>query len=233
MRVDGRGPRAAGVKRGRKTRSDLSLAAFRQRFGQINASLRARHAAGERAVELVPTLARDIDALLIEVWAWCGLRTQGRICLVAVGGYGRGELHPFSDVDLLILVATALSPEDKERVKRFIAFVWDIGLHIGHSVRTLEQCGGDARSDPILATSLMEARLIAGSATLLDKMLERTGPDVIWTGLDFFQARCSEQRDRHRRFDDTASNLEPNVKDGPGALTHLYHREPRLGEDSP
>lgn len=222
MRVDGRGLRAAGVKRGRKTHSDVSLAAFRQRFVQINASLRARHAAGGSAVELVPTLARDIDALLIEVWACCGLHTQGRICLVAVGGYGRGELHPFSDVDLLILVATALSPKDKECVKRFIAFVWDIGLSIGHSVRSVEQCGEDARSDPILATSLMEARLIAGSAALLEEMQERTGPDVIWTGLDFFQARCFEQRDRHRRFDDTASNLEPNVKDGPGALRDIH-----------
>ena len=162
MPVREAGALPARVSRGRETRSDAPLAAIRQRLVRINASLRARHAAGEHAAELVPDLARDIDALLIEVWACCGLHAQRRICLVAVGGYGRGELHPFSDVDLLILGAAALSPEDEKRVERFIALVWDVGLSVGHSVRSVEQCEADARGDPILATSLMEARLIAG-----------------------------------------------------------------------
>ena len=166
--------------------------------------------------------ARDVDTLLIEVWECCGLRAHRGMCLVAVGGYGRGELHPFSDVDLLVLVAAALSPEDEECVKRFIASAWDIGLHIGHSVRTVEQCEMDARGDPMLATSLMEARLLAGPAALFAGMRERTGPGVVWAGPEFFEARCLEQRNRHRHFDDTASNLEPNVKDGPGGLRDIH-----------
>lgn len=222
MRVGEPGTRPERASRERETRSDTPLAAIRHRLARINASLRARHAAGERAAELVPDLARDIDAILIEVWACCGLHAQRRICLVAVGGYGRGELHPFSDVDLLILGAATLSPEDEERVERFIALVWDIGLSVAHSVRSVEQCEADARGDPILATSLMEARLIAGSAPLLTDMLECTGPDAMWTGPKFFQARCLEQRERHRRFDDTASNLEPNLKDGPGGLRDIH-----------
>ena len=222
MGVDGRGPRAKGARRRPSERSDLPLAANRQRLFRINSWIRERHEAGARATELVPALTREIDALLVDVWECCGLHPQRGLCLVAVGGYGRGELHPFSDVDLLILTAAALTSEDEGRVEHFIAFAWDIGLYIGHSVRSVEQCEVDARGDPFLATSLMEARLIAGSVALLDEMLERTGPDAIWKGPDFFRTRCLEQRDRHRRFDDTASNLEPNVKDGPGGLRDMH-----------
>ena len=189
---------------------------------RIDDSLRARHAAGERAVALVPARAREIDTLLTDAWAHGGLRGKTRACLVAVGGYGRGELHPHSDVDLLILVDRSLDRGDQERVKGFIAFVWDIGLQIGHSVRSVEQCETDARDDPIFATTLMEARLLAGPAALFEELLERTGPARLWPGPVFFEARCLEQRERHRRFGDTASNLEPNVKDGPGGLRDIH-----------
>ena len=219
---EGRAGDAGDGRREAGAQAHASLGAFRQAFDRINVSLRARHAAGAPATELVPARARDIDALLVAAWARSGLCTRTRICLVAVGGYGRGELHPFSDVDLLFLVDAALARGDEEGLERFIAFVWDVGLHIGHSVRSVEQCEADARGDPILATTLMDARLLAGPATLFDEMRERTGPGRMWSGPAFFDARCREQETRHHRFDDTASNLEPNVKDGPGALRDLH-----------
>ena len=115
-----------------------------------------------------------------------------------------------------------MSRGDEELVRGFIAFVWDIGLQIGHSVRSVDQCETDARSDPIFATTLMESRLLVGPAALFEELLERTGPEHLWSGPAFFEARCLEQRERHRRFDDTASNLEPNVKDGPGGLRDIH-----------
>ena len=214
------------ASRGRDSRAGAqrrsSIAPFREALVRIDDSLRARHAAGERAVALVPARAREIDTLLTDAWAHGGLGGKTRACLVAVGGYGRGELHPHSDVDLLILVDRSLDRGDQERVKGFIAFVWDIGLQIGHSVRSVEQCETDARNDPIFATTLMEARLLAGPAALFEELLERTGPERLWSGPVFFEARCLEQRERHRRFGDTASNLEPNVKDGPGGLRDIH-----------
>ena len=213
--------RSGHREKGRHAGEEAPLETFRRTLDRIGASIGARHAAGESAAVLVSELARAIDALLIAAWAHSGLLARSRICLVAVGGYGRGELHPHSDVDLLILVDCAPAGEDIERVQRFIALVWDIGLQVAHSVRSVAQCETDARDDPILATTLMEARLVTGPADLFDAMRERTGPRRIWPGPAFFEARCREQRDRHRRFDDTASNLEPNVKDGPGGLRDI------------
>ena len=170
----------------------------------------------------MPARARSIDGLLHSVWTQVGPGAPSRTCLVAVGGYGRGELHPGSDVDLLILCPGALAREDEERVKRFVATLWDIGLKVGHSVRSVQQCEADARQDLGLATSLMESRLLTGPVALFDDLRKRTGPDHVWPVPAFFEAKRQEQIRRHHRFDDTAANLEPNVKEGPGGLRDLH-----------
>ena len=158
-----------------------------------------------------------IDQVL--TYCWQSLVTEDQsVALVAVGGYGRNELLPGSDIDLMILLEKQESPALAEALQAFLTLLWDIGLEVGHSVRTLEECEVQGRDDITVATNLMEARLLAGPDSLFQSMRERTGPQHIWPGREFFTAKLAEQIRRHERFDDAVYNLEPNVKEGPGGL---------------
>ena len=170
---------------------------------------------------LVASRSRFADGVLSLAWRRFGLEDDTRRALVAVGGYGRGELHPGSDIDLLILTRRTLQRGEQEKVKSFLAFLWDIGLAVGNSVRTVSECVNQARRDVTVATNLLDGRLVSGSTGLFERMRERTGPNRIWSSRRFFEAKMEEQRERHHRFDDTAYNLEPNVKDGPGGLRDI------------
>ena len=175
--------------------------------------------AGTRAADLIRLRAQFIDLLLGALWDlhdWAG----SDIALVAVGGYGRGELHPHSDIDILVLLGDA--DHGKEQLlEAFLTRLWDIGLVIGHSVRTISECTAKAREDITILTNLMEARTIRGAATLMQQLRIETGPDRMWPSPDFFRAKLEEQRDRHAKFADTEYNLEPNVKSSPGGLRDL------------
>ncbi len=143
------------------------------------------------------------------------------LALVAVGGYGRGELHPYSDIDVLLLVDAGAMERLREPLERFVLFLWDLGLEIGHSVRTVEDCVQEAAKDITVATNLMESRLLVGAEGLYLAMRAATGPDRLWPSREFFEAKWQEQIERHRKFHDTAYNLEPNVKEGPGGLRDI------------
>ncbi len=143
------------------------------------------------------------------------------LALVAVGGYGRGELMPCSDVDVMVLLPQGDEPAWTAPLERFLTFLWDIGLETGHSVRTIDDCQREALADLGVATTLFEARLLAGSSKLFDAMRRALAPDRLWSSRDFFDAKLREQTERHHRFHDTAYNLEPNVKQGPGGLRDL------------
>lgn len=172
--------------------------------------------------ELVLARALVIDKVLIEVWQdHFHSSTAHEITLVAVGGYGRAELHPYSDIDLLILLRDHRNTQFNTQIQKFLACLWDIKLDIGHSVRSLKDCVQQARADITVATNLMEARLIFGDAKLLTEMSESTGPLKVWPGHKFFSAKRDEQSKRHHRFNDTAYNLEPNIKEGPGGLRDI------------
>ncbi len=106
-------------------------------------------------------------------------------------------------------------------LERFLAFLWDIGLETGHSVRTIDDCRQEALADLGVATTLFEARLLAGPPALFDAMRRALAPDRLWSSRDFFDAKIAEQAERHHRFHDTAYNLEPNVKQGPGGLRDI------------
>jgi [protein-PII] uridylyltransferase len=179
--------------------------------------LHTQFSTGADIKDLVNGRSWLVDQLLRQCWQRI-LGGNSHAALIAVGGYGRHELLPGSDVDLMILLDQTESPALAEKLKTFLNMLWDTGLEVGHSVRTLADCVEQSQADITVATTLMEARLLAGSEQLLNTMHEQTGPAHLWTSHEFFEAKRDEQMQRHLRFDDAVYNLEPNVKEGPGGL---------------
>ncbi|MGH8281615.1 MAG: [protein-PII] uridylyltransferase, partial [Gammaproteobacteria bacterium] len=143
------------------------------------------------------------------------------LALVAVGGYGRGELHPYSDIDLLILLRHADGGPERRAIGAFLATLWDIGLQASHSVRTVAECLAQARADLSVATNLMESRHLAGAADLCTQLQQHMQPQQMWPAKEFFRAKQREQQLRHVKYHDTAYRLEPNVKESPGGLRDI------------
>jgi [protein-PII] uridylyltransferase len=174
---------------------------------------------GTPASELIRLRAAFMDEMLAMLWDrqnW----GASQLALIAVGGYGRGELHPHSDIDLLILLGENCD-SCRESLSNFLTLLWDIGLKIGHSVRDISECVECAAGDITILTNLMEARVIRGPEHLMQLARELTGPDKMWSSQTFFQAKLEEQLARHNKFADTEYNLEPNVKSSPGGLRDL------------
>ena len=194
----------------------------RELLRQAQGELAARFADGEPIEGLVYGRARFIDVLLAALWRQ-QLEPQlaARLCLVAVGGYGRGELHPCSDVDILVLVPEPLTEQARAIVERLVSFLWDIGLEVGHSVRSIAECAEESAADVTVMTTLMESRRLAGSAELLSQMRTALSPEHVWPVREFFEAKVREQQERRLKANDTAYNLEPNVKTGPGGLRDI------------
>lgn len=211
--------------------TDTPLSVFRAQLNSSNTALKTQFENGTPVQELVTQRAELIDKLLQRIWQQCiwqqgtGIASNDAptdIALVAVGGYGRAELHPASDIDLMILTSSTQATEQyAEKLERFLLFLWDLGLEVGHSTRSIQDCIEQATADITVATNLMEARLLTGPKNLFIEMKQAVGPERIWPGLDFFRAKREEQVARHHRFHDTAYNLEPNIKENPGGLRDL------------
>jgi [protein-PII] uridylyltransferase len=166
---------------------------------------------------LLAQTTQRMDAQLQGVWA--ALPALERCALIAVGGYGRGEMYPFSDVDLLILHADA-SAQDLLTVEHFITQLWDLGLHIGHSVRSLNDCISEAAGDITVQTSMLEARYLAGDKALFAAMQTQFFAQM--NPAAFLQAKTLEMQARHQRHENTPYSLEPNCKESPGGLRDLH-----------
>lgn len=197
------------------------VAAFKKAIRQAREVLDARFASGRDVRRLVEDRAWFVDNLLQQAWAQFDWSDEADIALVAVGGYGRGELHPYSDIDLLILLEDADHEVFRDSIERFLTLLWDIGLEVGQSVRSVEECAQEARADLTVITNLMECRTIAGPERLRKRMLEVTAPDRMWPSKEFFLAKRAEQKARHHKYNDTEYNLEPNVKGSPGGLRDI------------
>lgn len=167
--------------------------------------------------QLGARLARAVDNALVQLWQNEGMPDD--CALIAVGGYGRGELFPYSDVDILLLLPQAADKALEARLEAFIGRCWDMGLDIGSSVRTVDECISEAEQDVTVRTSLLEARLLTG-----DEGLYRTFETHYQGHLDaadFYQSKMLEMRQRHAKYQDTPYSLEPNCKESPGGLRDL------------
>ena len=203
--------------------TDTPLPLFREALKAGHAVLKAAHDAGAGGAEIVRARAWLVDELLRRAWAWHRARLAAgeTLALAAVGGYGRGELAPASDVDLMILTDRRRPERLAGFVRPLLQFLWDMGLEVGHSLRNPKSSAAEARRDITVATNIMEARLLAGDRGLFEAMRARTAPPRVWPSRAFFQAKWQEQIARHHRFHDTAYNLEPHVKEGPGGLRDI------------
>ncbi|MFW5926708.1 MAG: [protein-PII] uridylyltransferase [Wenzhouxiangella sp.] len=185
---------------------------------QADAKLHEAFEGGTGIRELVHARAWVVEQLVLAAWERLAPETGLELC--AVGGFGRGELHPHSDVDLLILSPTDAAI-DEDAIGRFIQVLWDAGLNPGQSVRTVADCVSEAESDVGVATNLMESRLMAGEGGLYRAMRQATDAPALWPADEFFSAKSEEQERRHAQFEDTIYNLEPNLKEGPGGLRDI------------
>ena len=194
---------------------------FRQVLDQGTELLKDRFIADEPIEDLVRDRAQLVDMVLRAAWANHAGKFAGDLSLIAVGGYGRGELHPSSDIDIMVLLPKSDSADWQPDIERFLTFLWDIGLEVGHSVRSIDDCQRESLADISVATTLFEARLLSGPEPLFAGMRRALAPDRLWSSQDFFEAKCKEQTERHHRYFDTAYNLEPNVKSSPGGLRDI------------
>ena len=197
-------------------------------YRKDKAALLAQNLNKSDTARSVQTLLRRLciltDSSIKKIWLETGFDDQ--VCLVAVGGYGRGALYPYSDIDVLLLLPSGVSAEEnpvlKGQIEQFISACWDNGLEIGSSVRNLEECIQESSSDITIQTSLLEARRIVGSASLFKKFKNQY--DEAMDAKAFFVSKTLELRQRHTKFENTPYSLEPNAKESPGGLRDTGRR---------
>jgi len=193
------------------------VGALRAEVKAIQNGLKQDYEQNQDAVALLRSRCVQVDAVLAKLWN--ALDFPATLSLAAVGGYGRGELYPASDIDLLILLPREAGAALQEKLERLVGHFWDIGLEIGHSVRTIQECLDEAGNDITVQTALLEARLLTGNEKLFTTFQKRLHGNL--DPLVFFEAKRLEQQERYLRFNETPYSLEPNCKDAPGGQRDL------------
>ena len=205
-----------------------SVAAQRARFRDgktaLLAQFRDTRATAPAATRLLRGLARHVDAALVELWEHTGMPAGA--ALVAVGGYGRGELFPHSDVDVLVLLPDdalvadgSPAPALHAVIGNFVTSCWDIGLEIGSSVRSVNDCLAEAARDLTVQTAMLESRWVGGARRLYAQF--RASQDAAMDARAFLRAKLLEMQQRHVKYEGTPYALEPNCKESPGGLRDL------------
>lgn len=200
---------------------EAEIPLFKKAIKNAQEQLAVHQVGGASSSDLVARYSWMIDQLVIIAWQRHSKNLAVTIELLAVGGYGRAELHPFSDVDLLVLLGDNTYDEAQESIESFLRFLWDIGLEIGHSVRSIKDCLKEARADITIMTNLLEARHLAGDRSLFELLDDKLRSGRIWPPEKFYLGKYEEQDQRHARYQDTAYSLEPNIKESPGGLRDL------------
>ncbi len=200
----------------------LDFKSVKKALTDFNQAQKDAFLAGAKVGTLIYERTAYIDALLISLWRHYQLDKSENLALIAVGGYGRQELHPLSDIDLLVLTEKGMSEEEQPFFSNFINLLWDLKLEVGHSVRTLDECIEVGLSDLSVATSLQETRLLWGKQAQYAKLTNALQAPHFWPSNRFYAAKLEEQKKRHARYHNTAYNLEPDIKLSPGGLRDIH-----------
>ncbi len=213
-------PQRAPIAAILKATLDKGRAEVRTRFNDSN---RGTETARELCF-LVDQIVRALHDFIVTAVFPVANPTEGeRMALVAVGGYGRGELAPYSDIDLLFLLPYKTTPHTEQVVEYMLYLLWDLGLKVGHATRSVADCISRARDDVTIRTALLEARYLAGEQVLFLDLKKRFEAEVIkGTATQFLEAKLKERDDRHARLGDSRYLVEPNVKEGKGGLRDLH-----------
>lgn len=201
--------------------TNAKIPLFKHAIESARAKLDERYKANLSITDIVTGRAWVIDQILRLAWGLQKWPDAKDISLVAVGGYGRGELLPHSDIDILILTRKDRNSKYKEPISNFLTLLWDIGLEIGQSVRSIKQCEQEAINDITVATALMESRVLVGPAELQEQMYALTTGKRVWPIKKFLSAKVAEQQARHQKYHDIDYALEPNIKTSPGGLRDI------------
>ncbi len=205
-----------------KTPTGMQIAPIIEGLNKTNQCLYDDFDKGVAIETLVYRKASVIDRVLnVCIEDFIKSQKRNNCCLIAVGGYGRVELLPGSDIDLMLLLEKKPGKDMQEQISAFLTFLWDIGLEVGHSVRSIKDCVREGKADVTVMTNMIESRLLHGSTTLYEKFQLAIAPKKMWSSRKFFEAKLEEQQNRHLRYNDTAYNLEPNIKEGPGGLRDI------------
>lgn len=192
------------------------------RLQNVHKHIFALHQQREDIEIIVATTSKLMDEMIIDVWEEI-VCSKHRLTLLAVGGYGRSELNVYSDIDLLILhkfTNNAATQLEQNGIDNFIQFLWDVGLQVGHSVRTIKECLFEAKDISVM-TNMLESRLLAGDQAFYKDFDQQLRLDCVWSNAQFFDAKFNEQKERHLAYDDTTYKLEPNIKKSPGGLRDI------------
>lgn len=195
----------------------VDVAALRAEVKANQAQLQEQYKETGDALSLLRQRCEQVDAVLQKLWVQ--LNFPASLALAAVGGYGRGELYPASDIDLLILLPKEPSKQCQEKLETLVGCFWDIGLEIGHSVRTVQECLDEAANDITVQTSLLEARLLTGHEKLFLTFQKRLRGHL--DPLSFLEAKRLEQQERYLKYNETPYSVEPNCKEAPGGLRDI------------
>ena len=203
---------------------DALLERLKTALGEGRTEIRDQFESGASGADAAAALSRVIDHIIGALHDVAAREAgAGPLAVVAVGGYGRGELAPYSDVDLLFLLDNEATPADTRFVEFVLYMLWDLGLLLGHASRTVDQCLADARADMTIRTTLVEARLVAGHGALFATLRQRFRDELVdGSAAEFVSAKLAERNQRHERMGGSRYVLEPNIKDGKGGLRDLH-----------